>query len=150
VQDPPPDPAQQIAKPRNNVEACVESLEWIKDEIEKYTVINRNLFAVRNEYQRLERELADAQENLAFWDERLRRVTVAATIEFSEKGLTMYVIERAPPDMDPMTLAERQSWNRAKEEAVRQRDERLGQFDLPWHRDRDESESDDADVELSF
>lgn len=87
---------KDIRKLNGEVEAMTESLERIEADIEKYEVINRNFFAVRNEYLRIERELADATDKLQFWDENLRRITVAATQEFSEKGTTLAMIQRAP------------------------------------------------------
>lgn len=101
---------KEIRRLTAEIETLTEALAEVLADVEKYEVINRNFFAVRNAYLQIERELAAAKTNLAYWDEQLRRVTAG----FLERGTSISLLKRADPEPAPMTLAERRAWLDAK------------------------------------
>jgi uncharacterized protein involved in exopolysaccharide biosynthesis len=64
-------------------------------EIERLEVLNRNFFEVRNEYLTITRELKESTEQLKFWDDNLRKTTVALTADVSSRGMTLIPVQRA-------------------------------------------------------
>ncbi len=65
-------------------------------EVEHYAIIERNFFVIRNEYLRIERELAEASQQLTFWDNNLRRTSTAVSTEVSNQGIRLSITQRAP------------------------------------------------------
>ncbi len=76
------------------------ALERRRDElgsqVEHYEIMERNFFVIRNEYLRIERELAEATQQLTFWDNNLRRTSTAVSTEVSNQGIRLFVTQRAP------------------------------------------------------
>ena len=73
-----------------------KQVEETDKDIEAWEVRNRNFFAVRNEYLKITRELTESQDQLKFWDENLRRTTVALTLNVGERGMRLSFVQRAP------------------------------------------------------
>lgn len=86
---------KEIRERAAEFQATEKQVEELDAEIERYEVLNRNFFAVRNEYLGIERDLADARDQLQFWDENLRRTTVALTLEVSDRGMRLSPVQRA-------------------------------------------------------
>lgn len=67
-------------------------LEQLKD-------VTRNWFDLHNEWTRMKRDLEEATAQLKIWDKRLRAVQLALTMEISERGMRLSVVQQAigPP-----------------------------------------------------
>src|SRR5262249_37823451 len=74
---------QKIAEQRANetLQGTLVALNRQKDElaaqIEQYEVLNRNFIVIRNDFSKLQRDLTEAQGQLGFWEDNLRRIIVA-------------------------------------------------------------------------
>lgn len=85
---------------RDSLSGEIVALERQRDEvrnqIEQAEVQNRNFFVIRNEYQRILRELDEAQSQLRFWDTNLRNTSLTLQQEVAQHGWRMSFINRAP------------------------------------------------------
>ena len=61
------------------------------------------LFQVRAEYQKIAREIEDGQRQLAFWDDNLRRVSMAQTAETGQRGIQMSFLKPCEPISKPVS-----------------------------------------------
>lgn len=82
-----------------SLEGTVTALTRQKDELaaqlDQLELLNRNFFAVRNEYVGLERNLAEAQEQYKFWDDKLKKTQIALTAAVGAQGVRLQFINRA-------------------------------------------------------
>lgn len=76
------------------------ALERQRDElnanVEQYELRNRNFFPIRNEYLKMEKDLAAARNQLKFWDEKLRDTNISLTAEIGQKGVRLSFLQHAP------------------------------------------------------
>ena len=68
----------------------------LSSEIEKYEILKRNFFVIRNEYVQMVRDLDKAKDQLSFWEKKLRDTTLALTAEIGQRGVRLRSLERAP------------------------------------------------------
>lgn len=87
---------QQVQMLEGTMVALSRQVEELAQQTEEYEVRNRNLFVVRNDYVKIEREYAEAQQQLEFWENNLRQTSVALRAEIGQRGVRLSVIQRAP------------------------------------------------------
>lgn len=87
---------QRLEMLNGEIAARQRELENLTAEVERYELMNRNFFIKRNEYLRIERELAETTNQLRFWEDNLRRVRTALTAEVGQRGVRMSFDQRAP------------------------------------------------------
>jgi hypothetical protein len=73
--------------------AAVAEAEANRD---KYELLQRDFSKIRSDYLKIQRELADAQAQLRFWEEKLRVTQMALTISIGERGMRLSFVQRAP------------------------------------------------------
>jgi len=64
--------------------------------LEQTEALNTNFYVVRNEYQKILRDMEQAQRQLLFWESNLRQTVLALTAEVSQSGVRLAVTRRAP------------------------------------------------------
>ncbi len=67
----------------------------LRSQLDALEVMDRNFRVKRLEYVAQERELAEAQRQLVFWDDNLRRVITALTAEVGQRGVRLAFEQRA-------------------------------------------------------
>ncbi|MEX2216613.1 MAG: hypothetical protein WD768_21040 [Phycisphaeraceae bacterium] len=86
---------KEIREQVGKLEASEKELVKLDEQIERYEVLNRNFFVVRNEYLKITRELEDSQDQLKFWTENLQKTQLSLTFAVSEKGMRLSIMQRA-------------------------------------------------------
>ena len=87
---------KDISVKTGELKAMEKGLEEMTADIERFEVYNRNFFTVRNDYLKIQRELTESQDQLKFWDDSLRRTTMALALSVGERGLRLSFVQRAP------------------------------------------------------
>lgn len=87
---------QQVQMLEGTMVALSRQVEELAQQIEEYEVRNRNLFVVRNDYVKIEREYLESRQQLEFWENNLRQTTVALRAEVGQRGVRLSIIQRAP------------------------------------------------------
>lgn len=81
------------------------ALERQRDEynsqLEQMELMKRNFFVVRNDHARLIRDLEEARGQLVFWEDNLRRTSVALSLEIAQRGVRLSIVQRAPDVIRP-------------------------------------------------
>lgn len=67
----------------------------LRSQLDRLEVLERNFKVARQEYVTRERELTEAQRQLNFWDDNLRRVNTALTAEVGQRGVRLAFEQRA-------------------------------------------------------
>jgi uncharacterized protein involved in exopolysaccharide biosynthesis len=70
-------------------------LAEVTKSLEQYEDLRRNFFKVRDDYEKIKSDLAEATTRLDFWDQNLRNTTTAWTIEQRNAGVRIRIWQRA-------------------------------------------------------
>jgi uncharacterized protein involved in exopolysaccharide biosynthesis len=83
----------------------IETLESQRDEllgqIERYRVLQQNFYVVRNDYNRMQAELAETEEQLEFWSENLRNTQMALQAAVSNQAIRLAPLEHGEEQTRP-------------------------------------------------
>ena len=91
----------QLSQAQIEMMATDKQLHSIKEQINKLNIQTANLFPIRSDYQKLNRQIEQAQRQLAFWEDNLRRVQIALTAESGDRGISMEFIKPAEAATKP-------------------------------------------------
>ncbi len=80
---------------QSEYDAAVEQVKVSRKQVATLRAQTAKYFPVRAEYRRIERSIEDAQRQLAFWEDNLRRVEMALTAELGQRGITMDFLKPA-------------------------------------------------------
>ncbi len=70
-------------------EALTRQIEVVGSQVKTMASQTGNMFPVRSEYRKLNRQLDQAQRQLAFWEDNLRRVDMTLAAETGNRGIQM-------------------------------------------------------------
>jgi len=82
-----------IGQTSDQLQAAERQAAAIKQQIDALTVQSGSVFGVRSDYRKLGRQIEDAQRELSFWQDNLRRVEIALTAENDDKGVKLAFIK---------------------------------------------------------
>lgn len=82
-----------ISKALDEMQSAERQAAAMKKQIDLLTAQSGNVFGVRSDYRKLGREIEDAQRDLTFWQDNLRRVDMALTAENDNKGVKLAFIK---------------------------------------------------------
>lgn len=68
----------------------------LSNQLDAIAAQTKNFLILRNEFVGIERRLAEAQEQLNFWDDKFKKTSMAVAFEVSQKGVRMQWLNRAP------------------------------------------------------
>jgi uncharacterized protein involved in exopolysaccharide biosynthesis len=83
------------------IPSVAEELRIVTADVDHYDAIDSNFYRIRNEYVQMKNDLEDAREQRKFWDDNLRRTTIAISVDLQQKGMRLTVIQRAPDQIRP-------------------------------------------------
>jgi uncharacterized protein involved in exopolysaccharide biosynthesis len=86
---------QQAETTLGTVTALSRQLVELNDQKDKFEMLDRNFVVVRSEYLRLQRDLAEATDQLKFWETNLNRTTIALKAELGARGVRLTFTQRA-------------------------------------------------------
>lgn len=70
-------------------EALTRQIEVVTDQVKKMAAQTGNMFPVRSGYRKLNRQVEQAQRQLAFWEDNLRRVDMTLAAESGNRGIQL-------------------------------------------------------------
>jgi protein tyrosine kinase modulator len=74
-------------------EALTRQIEVISDQVSKMSAQTGEMFPVRSGYRKLNRQVQQAQRQLAFWEDNLRRVDMTLAAETGDRGIQLDFIK---------------------------------------------------------
>jgi uncharacterized protein involved in exopolysaccharide biosynthesis len=83
----------QLANANTDVLSLERRIAGFREEIVRINLQSSDLLPVRSEYRKLARGTDDAQRDIAFWEDNLRRVQIAKTAESGDRGIKMDFIQ---------------------------------------------------------
>lgn len=83
----------KIAEARSELQSTESAVGLARELLKSLNVENAEVFPVRAEYRRLERQVREAQREVDFWDENDRRIKVAQAAEGGQRGVTLDFIK---------------------------------------------------------
>ena len=92
-----------IDKLSGTIAALEKERNELSAQVEQYEVLDRNFFAVRNEYLRLGRDLDEAQNQLNFWQDKLRQTAMAYSAMANQKGVRFSILQTATDTSLPVS-----------------------------------------------
>jgi len=101
-----------VTSAQSDLYAAEQRVKSAKAQVHRYESQSANLFPVRAEYARVTRQVDQAQRQLAFWEENLRRVDMSLTAESGNRGVQLEFIKACEalwkpvsPDMTQVLMA---------------------------------------------
>lgn len=85
--------------------ALSQQVESIKRQIAEMNGQVAQVFTIRSDYQRLRRQVDEAQRQLAFWEDNLRRVQMALAAEHGDRAIQLSFVQPAHTPRKPVSPA---------------------------------------------
>ncbi len=79
----------QLTRTQADQEAMTRQIEVVNGQVKQMAAKTDSMFPVRSDYRKLTREIAQAQRQLSFWEDNLRRVEMALTAESGNRGIQL-------------------------------------------------------------
>ncbi len=86
-----------------DAEAAAEQVASLERRLAEMNAQVEQMFPVRSEYRKLTRQMSQAQRQLAFWEDNLRRVEMAMAADTGDRGIQLDFIKPAQPDPHPVS-----------------------------------------------
>ncbi len=90
-----------LLEARNQRESVQAELTAAQKKVARLRAQVAQFFPVRTEYRKIERQIADAQSKVAFWQANQRRVTVALAAERGQRGISLDFVSPCGPISRP-------------------------------------------------
>jgi len=87
---------KDISTKAGELAAMEKTLEETAAEVDKFELLNRDFFRVRNDYLKITRDLTESTDQLKFWEDNLRRTQMALTVSVGDRGMRLSFVQRAP------------------------------------------------------
>ncbi len=84
-------------------EALTSQIEVVTGQVEKMTAQTDDMFPVRSEYRKLSRQVDQAQRQLTFWEENLRRVEMTLAAESGNRGIELDFVRPGTINAKPVS-----------------------------------------------
>ncbi len=84
-------------------EALTRQIEVVTDQVATMSAKTGNMFPVRSGYRKLNRQVDQAQRQLAFWEDNLRRVDMTLAAETGNRGIQLDFIKRGDIGAKPVS-----------------------------------------------
>ncbi|MEZ6189727.1 MAG: hypothetical protein R3C45_00370 [Phycisphaerales bacterium] len=79
----------QYTQAQTDHEALSRQIQVVSSQVKEMTAQTGDMFPVRSEYRKLTREVEQAQRQLAFWEDNLRRVDMTLAAEAGKRGVQL-------------------------------------------------------------
>ncbi len=79
----------QYTQAMTEEEALSRHIEVVRDQVSQMNAHTGDMFPVRSEYRKLTRQVEQAQRQLAFWEDNLRRVDMTLAAESGDRGIQL-------------------------------------------------------------
>lgn len=77
----------QYTRSMGEQDALARQIEVVGDQVKQMVAQTGDMFPVRSNYRKLKRQVAQAQRQLAFWEDNLRRVEMTLAAESGNRGI---------------------------------------------------------------
>ena len=84
-------------------EALSRHIEVIREQVSQMTAQTGEMFPVRSEYRKLTRQVEQAQRQLAFWEDNLRRVDMTLAAESGDRGIQLNFVRPGGISVKPVS-----------------------------------------------
>ncbi len=92
-----------LATAESQYESLTARVESLGAQVEAMNAEAANLFPIRSDYRKLIRRQEQAVRQLGFWEDNLRRVSMAAAAESGDRGIRMEFIKPSDPVTRPIS-----------------------------------------------
>jgi protein tyrosine kinase modulator len=79
----------QYTQALTDQEALTRQIEVVQDQVSQMIAQTGDMFPVRSEYRKLSRQVDQAQRQLTFWEDNLRRIDMTLTAESGNRGIQL-------------------------------------------------------------
>lgn len=93
----------QIAQIDSQHRAYSDQVEALKRQIDQLSGSMDSMFEIRSKHRKMNRDLADAQRQLGFWEDNLRRVEMALAAESGNRGIQLHFLQPASVNPRPVS-----------------------------------------------
>lgn len=93
----------ELDKVKSQSLAATTHVEWLENKLATMKTENADLFAIRSEYRKLEQARNQANRQFSFWEENLRKVEMALTVEGDNRGIQLNFIQPAELNSTPVS-----------------------------------------------
>lgn len=93
----------QLAEAMGLQRAYSEQMAALRQQIAELSQSTAEMFEVRSEHRKLNRNLAEAQRQLNFWEDNLRRIEMALTAENGNRGVRLEFLQPATASSRPVS-----------------------------------------------
>jgi len=84
-------------------EALTRQIEVVDKQVKKMAAQTGNMFPVRSDYRKLHRQVEQAQRQLAFWEDNLRRVNMTLAAESGDRGVQLNFVKPGGVGVKPVS-----------------------------------------------
>jgi uncharacterized protein involved in exopolysaccharide biosynthesis len=84
-------------------EALTRQIEVVSGQVNQMTEQTGDMFPVRSDYRKLQRQIAQAQRQLTFWEDNLRRVDMTLAAESGNRGIQLDFIKHGGIGAKPVS-----------------------------------------------
>ncbi len=84
-------------------EALTSQIEVVTGQVEQMAAQTDDMFPVRSEYRKLSRQVDQAQRQLTFWEENLRRVEMTLAAESGNRGIELDFVRPGTVNVKPVS-----------------------------------------------
>jgi protein tyrosine kinase modulator len=79
----------QLTKTQGEQEGYTRKIEVISEQVGQMSAQTDSMFPIRSDYRKLNRQVQQAQRQLAFWEDNLRRIDLALAAESGNRGIQL-------------------------------------------------------------
>lgn len=92
-----------ITRAKGELQSVDDKVSAIRTNLESLGASSAKMFPARSEYRKLDRQLAEARDDLKFWETNLRRVELALAAENGDRGIDLAFVKRAGAVWKPVS-----------------------------------------------
>lgn len=93
----------QYTQAQTDHEALSRQIQVVSNQVKEMTAQTGDMFPVRSEYRKLSREVEQAQRQLAFWEDNLRRVDMTLAAEAGKRGIQLDFVRPGGTSAKPVS-----------------------------------------------
>ncbi len=93
----------ELTRAQTEHASYTDKVEQLEAQIKQLNDNASQVFPIRAAYRQITREVQQAQRQLGFWEDNLRRVELALAAETGDKGIQLEFIKQAEPDYRPVS-----------------------------------------------
>jgi len=93
----------QLTKTQGEQEGYSRKIEVITEQVGQMAAQTDSMFPVRSDYRKLNRQVQQAQRQLAFWEDNLRRIDLALAAETGNRGVQLDFVRQGVISAKPVS-----------------------------------------------